>query len=80
MRCISPFFRQEEMRSKNAYIETMVTSKEGVMEGDPKFTNLIEARVYDTNPVHYTGMVSEELKWFIKEKECFNFEMGKVKK
>ena len=33
------------------------------MEGDTKFTNLIEASMYDTKPVQYTSMISEELKW-----------------
>ena len=49
------------------------------MEGDPEFTNLIEASMYYTNPVHCIIMVPEELKWDVKEKECFNIEMGKVK-
>ena len=49
------------------------------MEGCPKLTNLIEAKMYDTTPVHYISMVSEEFKWVVKEKECFNIETGKVK-
>ena len=50
------------------------------MEGDPKFINLIEASMHDTTPVHYISMISEELKWVVKEKECFNVETGKVNK
>ena len=38
------------------------------MEGDPKLTNLIEAIMYDANPIHHISMVSEELKWVVKEK------------
>ena len=49
------------------------------MEGDPKRTNIIEASMYDTMPVHYISMVSEELTWVVKEKQCFNVEMVKVK-
>ena len=55
-----------------------IVNTEGT-EGDPKCTNLIAASVYDTKPVHYTSMVSEKLKWIIKEKECFNIETRKVK-
>ena len=50
------------------------------MEGCPKRTNIIEDIIYDTKHVHYISMVSEELKWVIKEKECFNFYMGEVLK
>ena len=50
------------------------------MEGDPKFTNLIEASMYDTNPVQHISMVSEELNLVVKDKECFNTETGEVLK
>ena len=80
MRGIPPCITQEELKSKKAQIETRGKSKEEVKEGDPKRTSLIEASMYDTTPVHYTSMVSEELKWVVKEKECFNVETGKVKK
>ena len=69
---------QEELNSKKAHNKTMGTSKEEVTEGGPKCTNLTEAIMYDTTPVHYTSMVSVELKWIVKEKECFNVELGKV--
>ena len=49
------------------------------MEGYPKRTNIIEDIIYDTKHVHYISMVSEELKWVVKQKECFNVETGKVK-
>ena len=48
------------------------------MEGDPKCTNLIEASMYDANPVHYISMISEEFKWVVKEKYFLNVETGKV--
>ena len=66
------------MKSNKAHIETRGTSNEAVLEGDPKYTNLIKAIMHGKNPVKYTSMVSEELKWFIKEKECFNVETVKV--
>ena len=55
---IPPCVTQEEFNSKKAHIETRGPSKEAVTEGDPKCTNLIEAIMYDTTPVHYISMVS----------------------
>ena len=49
------------------------------MEGDQKFTKLIEAIIHDTTPVHYISMVSEELKWVVREKYCFNVDTINVK-
>ena len=57
----------------------MVTSNVAVLKGCPKFTKLIESSVYDTNLAHYISMVLEELKWAVKEKQCFNVDVGKVK-
>ena len=78
MRGIPPRITQEELKSKKAHIETRGTSKEAVTELDPKFANLIEASMYNTTPVHYISMVSEEFMWVVNQKDCFNFETGKV--
>ena len=78
MRGIPPRVILEELKSKNAYIVTRGTSKEAVTEWDLKLTNLIEASMYDTTHIHFIRMVSEELKWVVKEKKCFNVETGKV--
>ena len=78
MRFIVPSVTKEELKSKKAYIDTRGTSKESAMEGYPKHTNLIEASMYDTTHVHHISMVSEELKWVVKEKEFFNVETCKV--
>ena len=66
MRGIPSHITQEELNSKKSHIETRGTSKEAVTEGFPKNTNLIEASMYDTIPIHYISMVSEELKWVVK--------------
>ena len=79
MRGIKPWFTQEESKSKKTHIDTRVTANEAVLEMDPKCTNLIEASLYGTKPLHYIRMVSEELKWVVKEKMCFNVDTGKVK-
>ena len=80
MRGIPPRVTQEELKLKKAYTETRGTAKESVTEGDPKLTNLVETSMYDITSVHYIRMVSEELKWVVKEKECFNVETDKVEK
>ena len=43
---------QQELKSKKAQIDIRATEKESVQEGDKIFPNLIEAILYDTNPVH----------------------------
>ena len=78
MRGIPPCVKKDELNPKKQHIDTRGASNEAVTEGGPKCTNLIEASMYDTTPVHYISIVSEELKWVVKEKECFNFETGKV--
>ena len=78
-RGIPPCVAQEEFGSKKAHIDIRVKEKELVLEKDPKCTNLVEAIMYDTKPVHYIRMVSEELKWVVKEKRHFGVDTGKVK-
>ena len=59
MRGIPSRVTQEELKSKKAHIEIRGISKEAVTEGDPKRTNLVEASMYDTTPVHYISVFSE---------------------
>ena len=66
------------INSKKAHIQTRETSKKAVTEGYLKRTSFIEVSMYDITHVHYISMDSEELKWVVKEKYCFNIEMGKV--
>ena len=70
--------KKQELKSKKAHIETRGTENAAVLKGDTKTTKLIEDSVYETKPVHYISVVSEDLKWVVKEKECFNVETGKV--
>ena len=57
---------------------TRGTSKAEVLKGDPKRTKLVESSVYDTTPVHYTSMVSEDFKWVLKENDSSNVDTVKV--
>ena len=68
LRYILPSIKKEKLRSKKAHIDTKGTAKKLVQKGDHKLTKCIEVRVYDKNYFHYISMVSEELKWVVKEK------------
>ena len=48
------------------------------MKGNTKFLKLIETSVHGIKLFQYTSVVLEELKWIVKEKECFNVDTGKV--
>ena len=67
------------MESKRENIDTRGTAKIAVLKGGTKLTKLIEASVYYNKSVHYIIMVSEELKWIVKEYDCLHVDTGKVK-
>ena len=71
---------QDESNSNKAHVESRGVETAEVMEGDPKCTKNISASAYDTTNVYELSMVSEELKWVMKEKECFNVDTGKAEK
>ena len=45
------------------------------LEGDPGCTCLIASSVYDTKPVHYLSMISNKVKWIVKERLVYNAEI-----
>ena len=51
-------------------------TKSAILKGNPNCPDLIETSVYDTNPVHYLRMSSEELKWVVCEKDVYNVHTG----
>ena len=71
MRGILSWIKKEEFKPKKANIDTKVTENKLVLKGYPKLNKLIEASVYENKPVNYTSIVSDELKWAVKEKEWF---------
>ena len=60
------------MNSKKENIDTRGTAKIAVLKGGPKLTKLIKASVYGNKSAHYIIMVSEELKWIVKEEDFLN--------
>ena len=54
----------------------MTGKKVAILKGEPKCPDLIATSVYDTKPVHYLSMSSEELKWVVCEKDVYNVDTG----
>ena len=48
---------QDKEKNSVAHRAAQGTVKAAVLEGDPRFPNLIESSVYDKKPVHYLSMV-----------------------
>ena len=76
MRGIPKCVIQEEVKSKKGQIEVRGTTKCAVLKGDPDCPNLIASSVYDSKPVHYLSMVSESMKWIMKERAVYNVDTG----
>ena len=66
-----------EVKEEN--IDTKGTAKTTVLKGGPKLTKLIEASVYDNKYVHYISMVSENMKWIVKEYDCLNIDTVEIR-
>ena len=54
---------QEEKKSQKKQLGVRGKTKASILKGEPNFPDLIATIVYDTNPVHYLSISSEELKW-----------------
>ena len=57
---------REEVQNREHQWRVRGTVKAAVLKGDDNCPNLIAASVYDTKPVHYLSMVSENIKWVEK--------------
>ena len=69
---------QSEVLNRKDQMKVRGTVKAAVLQGDPGCPNLVATSVYDTKPVHYLSMISEEVKWIEKEKEVFNVDTNQV--
>ena len=52
--------------------QAISTVKAGVIEGDPNCSGLVCCSIYDTKPVHFLTMASEEIKWITKERDVYD--------
>ena len=48
------------------------TTKGAILKVNPNYSDLVATSVYDTKPLHYLSMSSEELKWVVCEKYVYN--------
>ena len=72
-RGIPPSVLQEYLMINKGQLESLWMTKEAVMQGGPKFPNLVAKSVYDTKHVYYLNMVSSDLKWIVTEKYVFKW-------
>ena len=61
-RGLPQFVIQQEELSKVKKEQAIGTIKAGVMEGDKFCPGLVCCSIYDTKPVHFLTMASEEIK------------------
>ena len=78
MRGIPKHVVQQEVKNRKKQISVRGTVKAAVLEGDPKFLNLVASSVYDAKPVHYLSMVYGEVKWVEVNKDVYNVDSGEV--
>ena len=64
--------KQDEVKNRTKQLQVRGTVKAAKLEGDPGCPSLLATSVYDSKPVHYLSMISEQVKWVVKEKEVFN--------
>ena len=76
-RGIPPSVIQQEVTNKEEQKRVRGTVKAAVLEADPGCPGLRASSIYDTKPVHYLSMVTEMLKWIVKERSVYNVDTGK---
>ena len=59
---------QQELTNRTAIEQVRGTVKVAKLEGDDDCPCLIASSVYDTKPVHYLSMVTDAIKWIVKER------------
>ena len=60
--------QQQEEKNRKVVDSVQGTVKVTKLEGDPGCPFLIVSSVYDTKPVHYLSMISNKVKWIVKER------------
>ena len=65
--------KQDKMKNRTKQLQVRGTVKAAKLEGDPGCPCLLATSVYDSKPVYYLSMISEQVvKWVVKEKEVYN--------
>ena len=66
--------QQQEAKNRKTADEVRGTVKVEKLEGDLGYSCFIASSVYDTKPVHYLSMISNKVKWIVKERLVYNVE------
>ena len=69
---------QQELTNQTAIEQVQGTVKAAKLEGDPDCPCLIASSVYDTKPVHYLSMITDVIKWIMKERPVYNADTKRV--
>ena len=79
MRGISKYVMQKEVKNRKEQIAVCRTVKAAMLEGDPPWPSLVASSIYETKPVRFLSMVSDEVKWVEVKKDMYNVNSGEVK-
>ena len=60
-RGLPPSVIHKELKIKKVQLEAQRTTNASVLQGEPKWPNIVASSVYDTKPVHYLSVVSSDL-------------------
>ena len=71
--------QQQEAKNRKTADEVRGTVKVAKLEVDPGCPCLIASSVYDMKPVHYLSMISNKVKWIIKERLVYIVETKQKK-
>ena len=69
---------QQELTNRTAIEQVRGTVKAAKLEGDDDCPCLFASSVYDTKPVHYLSMVTDTIKWIVKERSVYNVDTKRV--
>ena len=68
------FFIQQEETQKLNKSRAIGEIKAGVIEGDAYCSGLVCCSIYDTKPIHFLTMASEEIKYITKERDVYDIQ------
>ena len=71
--------KRDEVKNQTKVNKVCGTVKAAKLEGNPNFPYLIATSIYDTKSVHYFSMISEQVKWMVKENDVYNKETKRMK-
>ena len=71
---------QQELTNQTTIEQVQGTVKATKLEGDPDCPCLIASSIYDAKPVHYLSMITDVIKWIVKERPVYNIDTKRVER